>query len=139
MKNKLEKFVGDLKLENSIRFTGFVSEEEKVQLLQQMHVVVQPSSKEGWGLTVVEANACGVSCVASNVQGLRESVVDNETGFLYEYGNVKQLAEKILLILSNETLRAQLETNALAWAKKFDWGNSANVAIETMEKAITKK
>ena len=138
-KMELEKYTASLQLQNAVHFTGFVSEEEKVTLLQQMHVVVQPSAKEGWGLTVVEANACGVSCIASNVQGLREAVVNGETGLHYEYGNIQQLAEKILLVLKNETMRTTLEINALAWAKKFDWERSADAAIETMERSIRMK
>ena len=78
-------------------FTGFVSEEEKVKYLNEMHVAVNTSAKEGWGLTAIEANACGTPTVSSNVQGLRDAVVDGETGLLYEYGNREQLAEKILL------------------------------------------
>jgi glycosyltransferase involved in cell wall biosynthesis len=138
-KSELEKYTASLQLQHAVQFTGFVSEEEKVILLQQMHVVIQPSAKEGWGLTVVEANACGVCCIASNVQGLREAVVDGETGLLYEYGNVQQLAEKMKTVLRSEQLRTTLETNALVWAKKFNWEHSADVAIEAMEQAIRRK
>jgi glycosyltransferase involved in cell wall biosynthesis len=138
-KNELEKTVRGLHLENSVHFSGFVSEEKKVELLQTMHVVVQPSAKEGWGLTVIEANACGTVCIASNVQGLRESVMNSETGFLFDYGNELQLAEKILLLLKNENLRFQLETNALQWAKKFNWEHSAVAVLETLESAMKRK
>jgi len=133
---ELEKVVRETQLQQSIRFAGFVSESEKVRLLETMHVVVQPSSKEGWGLTVLEANACGIPCVASDVQGLREAVVDGETGLLFEYGNVQQFAEKIILLLKNETLRSQMERNAVEWAKKFDWEKSADGAIEMMQRTI---
>jgi len=138
-KPELEKIVHELQLENSVHFSGFVSEEKKVELLQTMHLVVQPSAKEGWGLTVIEANACGTVCVASNVQGLRESVMDNETGFLFDYGNIRQLAEKIFLVLKNETLRLRFEMNALQWAKKFNWEHSADAVIETLESAMSRK
>ncbi len=63
-----------------IEFKGFVSDEEKIEHLHKCWLVVNPSSKEGWGLTVVEAIACGTPCVASNVQGLRDAVKDGETG-----------------------------------------------------------
>jgi len=70
-------------------------------LLSQPHAYcINTSAKEGWGLTVIEANACGTPTVSSNVQGLRDAVVDGETGLLYEYGNREQLAEKILFIVA---------------------------------------
>ncbi len=138
-KPELEKLVQQLHLEDSVEFTGFVSEEEKVRLLQQMHVVVQPSAKEGWGLTVIEANACGTTCVASNVHGLREALSDNETGFLFEYGNVEQLAEKVFRLLSDEKLRLRFELNGLEWAKKFDWEKITDDALHAMKKSIEVK
>ena len=47
-------------------------------------MAVYPSLKEGWGLTNIEANACGTAVIAANSPGLRDSVKDGETGFLYE-------------------------------------------------------
>ena len=61
-------------------------------------------------MTVTEANACGAPAVASDVPGLRDAVIDGETGLLYEYGNIEQLAEKILLLLRDEHLRMRLST-----------------------------
>ena len=88
-----------------VEFTGFVSEERKVDLLQEMWVKVNPSFKEGWGLTVVEANACGTPVVASDVPGLRDAIRDGETGLLYPYGNLAALAERVARMLRDEPLR----------------------------------
>ncbi|MDE3058534.1 MAG: glycosyltransferase family 4 protein [Bacteroidota bacterium] len=117
-----------------VAFTGFVSEEEKVRCFNEMHVAVNTSAKEGWGLTVIEANACGTPTVSSNVQGLRDAVIDGETGLLYEYGNREQLAEKILLLLRDEHLREQLASHALQWAEKFDWNIAAEQTMEVIER-----
>jgi glycosyltransferase involved in cell wall biosynthesis len=133
-KPRLMSIARELGISDFVTFTGFVSDEEKIQRLNEMHIAVNTSAKEGWGLTVIEANACGTPTVSSNVQGLRDAVVDEETGLLYEYGDREQLAEKILLLLRDEHLRERLASNALQWAKKFDWNTAAEQTMEVIER-----
>lgn len=136
---KLEHLARELGLGDAVRFAGFVSQEEKVVLLNQMDVVVNPSAKEGWGLTVIEANACGVPVVASDVPGLRDSVLDERTGFLYEYGNIEQLAQKVSLVLRDDHLRNRMAEEALAWAASFSWDRSADTMLALMEQAVRQR
>jgi glycosyltransferase involved in cell wall biosynthesis len=136
---RLERLAQQLGLHTCVEFTGYVSAETKVEYLQQMHFVVNTSSKEGWGLTVLEANACGTCVIASDVPGLRDSVIDGETGILYEYGNIEQLAQKISLLLRDQRLRERLSENAFEWSQKFRWEDSAKTTIEVLEKAIALK
>lgn len=133
---RLTALAGSVGLYDSITFTGFVSEEEKVQWLNRMHVAVNTSAKEGWGLTAIEANACGTTTVSSNVQGLRDAVLDGETGLLYEYGNREQLAEKIILLLRDAHLRERLTANALTRSKEFDWQIGAEKTMEVIERVV---
>lgn len=121
----LKKLAGSLGLEADIEFPGFVSTEDKVERMRRAHVAVLPSLKEGWGLTNIEANSVGTVVVASDVPGLKDSVRDGQTGFLYEYGNIDQLAEKILLLLRDDNLRLRLEKQALEWAETFNWDRAA--------------
>jgi len=136
-KENLERLSKDLGLENNVIFTGFVSEEEKIEYLQKMHFIVNTSSKEGWGLTVVEANACGRTVVAANVQGLRDSVINGKTGLLYEYGNIEELAEKILYLFNNPSVVNELEQNAIKWAKSFNWDEAAEKTLKILENCIS--
>lgn len=129
-KAELEKMSLELGIASSVRFTGFVDEETKVKLLQQSWFSVNPSSKEGWGLTVVEANACGTPVIASNVPGLRDSIQDNVTGLLYEYGNVAELSEKMKLLLNDSALRKRLTDAAHRWSLTFDWSVSAQKMLD---------
>ncbi len=92
---RLEGLAKELKVQDAVTFTGYVSDQEKIRLLQQMWFKVATSSKEGWGLTVTEANACGTPAIASDVPGLRDAVQDGKTGLLYRYGDVDDLAGKI--------------------------------------------
>ncbi len=115
-----------LGITDRVDFTGFVTEEEKIEILRKAHVVVNPSSKEGWGVTVTEANACGTPVVASDVPGLRDAVVDGQTGFLVKYGDVTGFAYRILQILSDDSLRKRLSQAAVSWAREFNWDRSAD-------------
>jgi len=135
-KERLEALTSELKLQDRITFHGFIDEEEKAPLLQKMNFVVNTSSKEGWGLTVVEANACGAPVVAANVPGLRDSVVDRETGLLYEFGNIDDLIEKMKVFLASPETRDAFRTRALAWAAKFDWENAADETEALIRRSI---
>ena len=131
----LEQQANELRLTDAVTFAGQVSAEEKVRLLNQMTLAVNCSAKEGWGLTVIEANACGVPVVASDVPGLRDAVLDEKTGLLYEYGNIEQLAQKILLMLRDAKLRTRLSGEALTWARSFRWEDSAEKMLNLLERA----
>lgn len=131
-----ESLARELKIDHATTFTGFLPIEEKVRLLNQMQVVVNTSAKEGWGLTVTEANACGVPVVASDVPGLRDAVIDGESGLLYEYGNIEQLTEKILLILRDKNMQTRLSKGALNYAQSLNWDASAKIMLEVIEKIL---
>ncbi len=136
-KEKLQSLADELGISERVEFHGFVNEVEKVELLNRMHVVANPSVKEGWGLTVIETNACGVPVVASDVPGLRDSVIDEKTGLLFEYGNVEQLSQKLLLVIRDSHLRERLAERACEWAKSFDWNVSAEKMLDVLKK-VTK-
>jgi glycosyltransferase involved in cell wall biosynthesis len=138
-KPAFEQLSHELQIHHATTFTGFLPLDEKVRLLNQMQIVVNTSAKEGWGLTVTEANACGVPAVASDVPGLRDAVIDGETGILYEYGNIEQLAEKILLLLRDENLRSRLTTGALEYAQSLTWDKSAEIMLDVIEQVLHRK
>ncbi|NOY87834.1 MAG: glycosyltransferase family 4 protein, partial [FCB group bacterium] len=135
----LQTLAKSLDLQSSVEFPGYVSTEEKVHRMQRSHVAVLPSLKEGWGLTNIEANSTGTTVVAANSPGLRDSVVDGKTGFLYEYGHIEQLAEKLLAILTDDGLRQNLEKGAREWAEKFDWDTAAKKFESLLLKIVANK
>ena len=136
---RLEKIARDLGLSDSVRFTGYVTDAKKIHYLQEMHVVVNSSAKEGWGLTVVETNACGTCVIASNVPGLKDSVVDGDTGLLYEYGNIQQLATKICDVLSDKALQDRLSQGALQWAARFNWDAAAKQTLDLLQRVAAQR
>jgi glycosyltransferase involved in cell wall biosynthesis len=133
---RLEEISHHLGLGDVVRFTGFISDAEKVDLLQSMWFKVATSVKEGWGLTVTEANACGTPVIASNVPGLRDAVRDGETGLLYPYGEVGTLAGKIVGLLRDQRRREDLSRNALAHSRTFTWDRAAGTTLAVLEHRI---
>jgi glycosyltransferase involved in cell wall biosynthesis len=73
------------------------------------------------------------------VQGLRDAVIDEETGLLYEYGNREKLAEKIILLLRDNNLRERLANQALIRSKEFDWQTGAEKTMEVIERVVREK
>lgn len=111
--------------ESKIIFKGKVTEEEKIKLLQSAWVLVNPSFMEGWGIVIIEANACGTPVIASNVYGLCDSVRDNKSGYLVPYGDIDSFADKITYVLDNREYRQKLNAEARRWAENFDWEKSS--------------
>lgn len=134
-RDRLEKLRDQLGLHGAVEFTGFVPDGEKVALIRSAHVVANTSEKEGWGLTVLEANACGVPAVASDVPGLRDAVRHGETGLLVPHGNVEELARALLEVLQNHDLRERLGRGAVAWAQSFSWEKAAEETLSLVESA----
>lgn len=128
-KAALIKLTQKLGLEQVITFTGRVSEPEKIRLYQSAWVFVNPSLIEGWGITTIEANACGTPVVASNVAGLRDAVHNPHSGLLVPYGNVEEFVSKIALILTDTPLRRRMSRESVTWANQFAWDKSATQSI----------
>jgi glycosyltransferase involved in cell wall biosynthesis/O-antigen/teichoic acid export membrane protein len=127
---KLKELADRLGLQNNVKFLGKVSEREKVSLMQRAWVFVNPSMMEGWGITTIEANACGTPVVASDVPGLRDSVHNPHTGFLVPHGDTQQLGEKIHDLLVRQDLRSVMSRNAVEWAKQFNWDLSSQKGLD---------
>lgn len=123
---EIKKYSNDL----DINFLGFISEEEKIKLLQESYALIQPSEKEGWGITIIEANACGTPCVASDVYGLKDSVKNGINGYLFEFNNPKDLVLKILKIRDNYT---SLQYSCIDYSKQFEIKTLTDILEDKMK------
>ena len=81
--------------------------------------------KEGWGMTIIEAAACGTPAIGYDVPGLRDSIRHMETGILVPYGGIKALAKAMTMLVEDQKLWSKLAGNTLNWAKQFSWDKSA--------------
>ncbi len=121
-RQRLESKYKDVK---DLQFLGYVTGELKYELLRKASLLIVPSIREGWGQVVIEANMAGTPVVGYNVEGLRDSVIDGETGFLVSRGDIAALAEKISALLTDKKLLCRVSINAINHAKKFSWAESA--------------
>lgn len=109
---------------DNIEFKGFVHEKEKSGLMKRSHVLLVPGIREGWGRVVIEANALGTPVVGYNVPGLRDSIQHGYNGLLCE-PTPKAMSEALEELYEDKTLRKRLSENALEWARRFSWDESA--------------
>jgi glycosyltransferase involved in cell wall biosynthesis len=133
---RLKEITTKLGLEQVVEFTGFIPESDKLALYQQAAVLVENSIKEGWGLIVMEANACGTPVVAARSPGLVDSVSEGESGFLYEYGNVREMADRIELLLDKPDLRAEMGRKGIEWAEKYSWERATDAMLDMINRTI---
>lgn len=129
---RLEALLEKSGAREAVEFLGFVSEAVKAHHLRESWVLVQPSPKEGWGLTVVEASACGTAVVAADSPGLRDSVRRDETGLLVPYGNDAALTEALVRMLTDPPLRERLAEAGVRWASRFTWPDCARRSLDVL-------
>mgnify|MGYP005828161465 CR=1 FL=1 len=107
--------VGELGLEGKVLFLGKQDNLEELYSLSDIKLLL--SEKESFGLVALEAMACGVPSIGTNVGGIPEVIEDGYNGFICEVGNVAQVAEKSMLLLKDETLHKELSEHALQTAR----------------------
>jgi glycosyltransferase involved in cell wall biosynthesis len=115
-----------LGLGEAVQFTGRMETSKMVEVLNRSHLFMNASPKEGWGLTVMEANACGVPVVGSNRPGLKDSIHDGDTGYLVEYGDVEGFAERGYELLTDGALWERMSRAGLKWARALTWERTAD-------------
>jgi len=129
-RQNLENLVTKLGLTKYVTFIGKVPNEKVPQYIAASDVFVLPSLSEGFGIVLLEAMACGLPIVATNVGGIPEIVQDGENGFLVEPENPEGIAQKVLTLLENDDLRRRISQNNLEKAKNYSW----EAAVDKLEK-----
>lgn len=110
---------------DAVRFHGFVDEATKHRLLDESWVLLMPSDKEGWGLTIVEAGLHQTPAVAfRHAGGTCESIVHARTGALAS--TVEEFVDDIRLLVEHEELRDALGARAEQHARQFNWDNTGD-------------
>lgn len=124
-------------LENKIIILEDLAQDFLPSLYSSSDIVLQPSSAEGLGLAVLEAQASGCAIIASDVDGLTETVRHRETGLLVELGNIEMLANSIVNLYDDTALRLELATNALAQARdQYDLQRTVQQTLAEYENVI---
>jgi len=107
-----------LKLDKFIDFIGKIPYNEIVSEYQKLAIFINPSRFESFGVSILEASACGLPVIATKAGGQIELVKENETGLLVEPENVKQLAKSIITLIENEKMREKYGENARLFVLK---------------------
>ncbi|MCU0492215.1 MAG: glycosyltransferase family 4 protein [Chloroflexaceae bacterium] len=124
---EVERLVAELDVGDLVTIHGFVDEATKAELLWSARAFVTASMHEGWGLSVVEANACGCPAVAFNVPGLSVAIRHRMTGLLAETEDDMQQA--IAALLCDRGAWTQMAEGAQQWARQFSWASAASTTL----------
>jgi glycosyltransferase involved in cell wall biosynthesis len=126
----LEDLVRRHGAEDWISLPGFVTQEELVDLYRRAWVVASSSLREGWGMTVTEAGACGTPAVVSRIAGHQDAVADGESGLLVD--DTDGMVEALHAVLTDEVLRKRLSVGASDHAARFTWESTARQTLATL-------
>ncbi len=125
----LEALRDELGAADWLHLPGRVSDEELVSYYRRAWVVASSSQREGWGMTLTEAAACGTPAVATAIAGHADAIVDGESGLLVD---VEDLPGALQRVLGDEVLRNRLARGALSRARWFTWDATARRALEAL-------
>lgn len=128
-KKSIDEMIKEMGIEDNVMFFGFVSENKKFELMRRAHVLLVPSIKEGFGLTVPEAGYVGTPAVAYNVEGLRDIIIDGKNGFLVSH-TVEAMEKRAKQLLSQEILYKKIQEGAVRYAKSLSWDNTARMTLQ---------
>lgn len=127
----LDRLIVRYGLEERVRFLGQLPHHELVARYQSACLVVNPSYSESFGISVVEGMACGVPVVGTRIGGMRETILEGDTGFLVDPGDSVALAEAMIRILDDASLSNQMGTSGRSRAlQHFSWKARANRLLE---------
>ena len=135
---ELERLARSLGVESRVRFLGFISEEDKLTLFRRAWGALLASPKEGWGISNMEAAACGTPVIASNSPGICESVVDGETGILVPHGDIPALTAAMKRLTLSPSLVQTMGEAGRRFAERFSWERSAEETIFHLEEVVAR-
>ena len=121
----MKRKTADLGLGNYVKFAGYIPHENIVEFHQKLSVFISVSTRESFGVAVLEAAACGVPAITSNVGGLPEVNQNNYTGYVIPPNDPEKLANSIFKLFKDKNLKDQMEKNARdRVAKQFNWNKN---------------
>ena len=128
LENEIKDYIKQKGLTKNITLTGFRN--DIPVLLPDFDVFLITSKTEGLGTSILDAFACNVPVVATNAGGIGEMIEDGITGLLGEVGNAAQLAEKVVLLMQDESLKRKVKEGATAKLNSFTKEQTARKTLE---------
>lgn len=134
--NKLIRLTEKLALQNEINFVGTVPDEELDKLKQETHLFIAPGYEEPWGIRINEAILAGIPVISSDKIGACELIKIGDTGTTFSSGNYKDLAGKIIELLSNVNLLKQKHINSMNYRKIILPNAAANYMLDVIKGSL---
>lgn len=139
LESELKTMCKKLNIEDRVIFAGKIPNSKIPDMLSSIDIFVMPSLSESFGVSILEAEACGLPVVATNVGGIPEVVRDSETGFLVAPGDSNAIAEKLCLLVEDGKMREKFG----AYGRKFvelnyDWKDSVEKMYELYSSILRK-
>ncbi len=135
-RDALLQIAKSLGVSQNVEFLGRISQETKFDLLSKSRVAVFPSIRDGYGISVIEANSVGTPVVGWNVPGPQDSIVDGITGFLSPFPDERAFAANVTKLLTNDTTWERLSKNAREKANAFSWDRAASDFRKVIESSL---
>jgi glycosyltransferase involved in cell wall biosynthesis len=126
----IESEISRLGIEGSVRLPGRITDAELLDLYRRSWAAASASVREGWGMTLTEAAACGTPAVATDIAGHADAVVDDKSGLLAERDD--DLAGALVAVLTDTRLRRRLESGALERSRELTWQHAALANFEVL-------
>jgi glycosyltransferase involved in cell wall biosynthesis len=129
-RDQLETQIHEAGAERWIRLPGHLTDDELVDLYRRSWLLTSASAREGWGMTLTEAAACGTPAVVTRVPGHRDAVDEGRSGLLADGRD--GLRDAIDAVLSDEALRDRLAAGAIEHASRYTWAATARGTLEVL-------
>jgi glycosyltransferase involved in cell wall biosynthesis len=133
-KKRLEELAIDKNVISQVIFTGRVSEQEKLSLLETSDIFIFPSEWEAFGIATLEAMARGNAIISTRTEGGRYLIEDGKNGFLFDFGDLESLKQKLSSLIANPLLLKKMQATNRQKSKSFLWEDIANSLEELYKK-----
>ena len=129
-REQLEAQIHEAGADRYIQLPGRITDEEVIDLYRRAWVLTSASAREGWGMTVTEAAACGTPAVVTRIAGHSDAVAEGRSGLLAE--SPDELVDGLNRVIADSQLRSRLTDGALRHAEQFTWAATARGTLEVL-------
>ena len=141
LKRRLMRLCRRLKIEERVVFTGFIENHRIPGFINKMDIFIIPSisDSETFGVAAVEAAACQLPVIASDIGGLPEVITHDKTGFLVPPRNSQAIADRIIQLITDTKLRQRMGKDARRRVKEdYDWSQNSR-QMEQLYQTVLKR
>jgi len=136
---KLKQKAESLNLQSQVIFTGFIKEKDKVKYYRLADILLLPSLKEGFGMTITEAAACAIPAIGADHYSIKEIIINRKTGFLAKPDDLKNWTKLTLQLIKSTALRQQLGQAAQKRVKSYySWDKNIQTQLTVFNQLIKK-